>query len=112
MDSLCIWRQDIAETLRSHFVGMHELRKNLTKLLEALQEEGQEVVITRQGKAMAVIIAVEKYLEVQQALKELSDPEYLASLLQARKEIREGKGVEEGGLQGPLVCGGVSGSPM
>ena len=30
------------EVLRSQFVGMHELRKNLTKLLDSLQAEGQE----------------------------------------------------------------------
>ena len=81
------------ELLRSHFMGTHELRKNLTKVLEELDKEGREVVITRQGKPAAVIINVEKYLEVQQALKEFSDPEYLASLLEARKEVREGKGV-------------------
>ena len=83
----------MAEILRSRFVGMHELRKELTKLLEALKDEGQEVVITSQGKPTAVIIDVEKYLEVQQALREFSDPEYLAELLEARREIREGKGV-------------------
>lgn len=81
------------ELLKSHFMGTHELRKNLTKVLAELAKEGQEVVITRQGKPAAVIVDVEKYLEVQQALKEFSDPEYLASLLEARKEIREGKGI-------------------
>jgi len=83
----------MVELLRTHFVGMHELRKDLTKLLEALQEEGQEVVITRQGKPMAVIVDLEKYLEVQQAMREFSQPEYLANLLEAKREIREGKGV-------------------
>ncbi|MBI4317478.1 MAG: type II toxin-antitoxin system Phd/YefM family antitoxin [Chloroflexi bacterium] len=82
------------EILRSQFVGTHELRKNLSKLLEALKEEGGEVVITQQGKPTAVIIDLEKYLEVQEALEEFSDPEYLAALLEARKEIREGKGVD------------------
>jgi len=53
------------EILRSYFVGLHELRKNLTRLLTALKEEGQEVVITRQGKPTAVIIDLKKYLEVQ-----------------------------------------------
>ena len=83
----------MAELLRSPFVGMHELRKNLTKLLDGLRQEGADVVITRQGKPAAVVMDVEKYLEVQQAFREFSDPEYLASLLQARAEIREGKGI-------------------
>lgn len=81
------------EILDRQFVGMHELRKNLTRLLEDLEREGRDVVITRQGKPMAVIVDLEKYLEVQQALKEFSNPDYLASLLQAKEEIREGRGV-------------------
>lgn len=81
------------EILKSHFVGTHELRKNLTILLEELEKEGQEIVITRQGKPTAIIIDIDKYLEVQQALKEFSDPAYLVSLVEAKKEIREGKGV-------------------
>lgn len=76
--------------LRSRFMGTHELRKNLTKVLEDLEKEGQEVVITRLGKPAAVIIDVGKYLEMQEALKESCYPEYLADLLEARKEIREG----------------------
>lgn len=83
----------MADILRSPFVGVHEVRKNLTRLLEALKAEGPDVVITRQGKPAAVIVDIEKYLEVQQALKEFSDPEYLASLLEARREIRAGQGV-------------------
>jgi len=81
------------EILKSPFVGVHELRKNLTKLLSSVTEDGTEVVITRQGKPVALLIDIEKYFEVKQALKEFSDPKYLAELLEARKEIREGKGI-------------------
>src|SRR3970040_1936922 len=93
MFALSFGRYRMSEILRSRFVGMHELRKNLTKLLDDLREEGQEVVITRQGKPTAVIVDMDKYLEVQQALKEFSDPEYLASLLEAKRDIRQGKGI-------------------
>ena len=81
------------DILRNPFVGVHELRKNLTKLLSSVKEDGTEVVITQQGKPVALIMDIEKYLEVKQALKEFSDPEYLADLLEARKEITEGKGI-------------------
>ncbi len=81
------------EILRSQFVGMNELRQKLPKLLEGLAQEGADVVITRQGKPAAVLINVEKYLEVQQALREFSDPRYLAELLKARQEIRQGEGI-------------------
>ena len=49
--------------------------------------------ITRQGKPAAVIIGLEYYLEVQDALNELSDPAYLRELLAAREEILQGKGI-------------------
>lgn len=81
------------EILNNPFVGVHELRKNLTRLLSSVKEDGVEVVITQQGKPVALMVDVEKYLEVRQALREFSNPEYLAELLEARKEIREGKGV-------------------
>jgi prevent-host-death family protein len=81
------------EILGRQLVGMHELRRYLTKLLEGFEREGQEVVITRQGKPMAVIVDLEKYLEEQQALAEFSDREYLASLLSAKDEIATGRGV-------------------
>ncbi len=82
----------MTEILARQFVGVHELRKNLTKLLDELRDEGQEVVITRQGKPAAIIVNVERYLEVRRALEEFSDPEYLASLIEARAEIRRGEG--------------------
>lgn len=81
------------EILESQFVGVHELRRNLTRLLSSVREDGAEVVITQQGKPVALLMNIEKYLEVKQALKEFSDPKYLADLLEAKKEIREGKGV-------------------
>jgi len=63
-------RRQVQGLLRNRFVGMHELRKNLAKLLDSLREEGQDVVITRQGKPVAVVVGLERYLEAQEALKE------------------------------------------
>lgn len=81
------------DVLRNPFVGAHELRKNLTSLLSSVQENDAEVVVTQQGKPVAVLMGIEKYLEFKQALKEFSDPEFLADLLEAKKEFREGKGI-------------------
>ena len=81
------------DVLGRHVVGLHELRRHLGKLLDRLAHEGEEVVITRQGKPTAVIVEVEKYLEVQEAFKEISDPEYLANLLKARREVRKGDAI-------------------
>ena len=81
------------DLLKNPFVGVHELRKNLTELLTSIREEDQDLVVTQNGKPVAVLMDVEKYLEMQEALRELSDPEYLAALLEAKAEIKAGKGI-------------------
>jgi len=83
----------VRDLLRSRFVGMHELRTKLPQLLDALRNEASEMIITRQGKPTAVIIDIERYLEVQDALAEFADPAYLRELLAARQQIEQGAGV-------------------
>ena len=83
----------MSEIPRSQFVGMGELRANLSKLLDVLEEEDQELVITRDGKPLAVIVGLNKYLEIEQALREFSDPEFVERLFESRNEIRTGKGI-------------------
>jgi len=74
------------------FVGVHEFRKNLTKLLDDFKTEKGELVITQQGKPVAILSDMETYLEMKQALKEFADPVYLTQLLAAKREIKTGKG--------------------
>lgn len=81
------------DLLKNPFVGVHELRRSLTELLADIREQGQDLVITQNGKPVAVLVDVERYLETQEALRELSDPAYLAALLQAKKEIEAGEGI-------------------
>jgi prevent-host-death family protein len=83
----------MTEMRSGHAVDVHELGSNVDKVLDDLRAEGHDVVITREGKPAAVIVDVERYREVQQALQEFSDPEYLAALLAARDEIRGGQGI-------------------
>ena len=81
------------EHLNGRFLDMRDFQEQLPSLLAALEQEGDEIVITRRGKPAAVVIDAGRYAEVQQALREFSDPEYLAGLLQSRAEIRAGLGV-------------------
>ena len=81
------------DLLKSPFVGVHELRKDLPRILEQIKDEGVDVVITKQGKPVAVLLDVEKYEEMYETLRDFSDPEYVQKLWEAQQEIREGKGV-------------------
>ena len=79
--------------LSIQFVGAHEFRKNLTKLISGLKKDKGELVITQQGKPVAILSDMETYLEMKQAMKEFSHPTFIAELIQAKQEIKAGKGI-------------------
>jgi len=74
-------------------VESRELGENIEQVLASLEAEGEDLVITTDGKPTAVVVDMEKYLEMQEALREFSDPAFVAGLLEARAEIRAGTGV-------------------
>lgn len=82
------------------FVGSHELRKELTRLLDNVKKTNEPVVITSQGKPTAILTSVENYNQLQEmidelqlAIKELTDKTYIKSLVEQKEKIRSGKGV-------------------
>lgn len=87
------------DILEIPYVGTYELRKDLPLLLAQLQRKGDGVVITQKGKPAAMLLSVKKYLEMkllveelEDAIRELADKDYITELLRAEKEIRAGKG--------------------
>ncbi len=79
--------------IENPFVGVHELRKELPQLLKRVHEEGTDIVVTQQGKPVAILLSVERYLEMRESIRDLSDPQYVQELIAARREIDEGKGI-------------------
>ncbi len=80
------------DLLRNPFIGVHELRKELTHLLETVHKEGADIVVTQQGKPVAVLLDIERYLEMRETIRDLSDPSYIQDLITARRETDQGKG--------------------
>lgn len=78
--------------IQNQFVGTYELRKRLSGLLGNLKK-GKEIVITKRGKPSAILMAIEEYLELQEAMREFADPSYLKELLAAKEEIDSDRGV-------------------
>ena len=82
------------------FIGSHELRKDLTKLLDSVKKTNEPVVITSQGKPTAILTSVENYNQLQEmidelqlAIKELTDRAYIKTLIEEKKKVRAGKGI-------------------
>jgi prevent-host-death family protein len=85
--------------LSSPFVGSHELRRDLTRLLDNVKKTNEPVVVTSQGKPTAILTSVENYNQLQEmvdelqlAIKELADEKYIKALINEKKKIRSGKG--------------------
>ena len=86
------------DIINSTFIGAYELRKNLTDLLAKLHGKKEEIVVTQNGKPAAMLLSVAKYLEMKQlneeledAMRELANKEYLKTLTGAVAEIRQKK---------------------
>ena len=84
------------------FIGSHELRRDLTRLLDSVKKTNEPVVITSQGKPTAILTSVENYNQLQEiidelqlAIKELTDKTYIKTLIEEKKKVRSGKGILE-----------------
>lgn len=82
------------------FIGSHELRRELTRLLENVKKTNEPVVVTSQGKPTAILTSVENYNQLQEmvdelhlAIKELADKKYIKELIEEKKKISSGKGI-------------------
>jgi len=87
------------------FIGAHEFRKELTRLLDTVQKTNEPVVITTQGKPTAILTSIENFNQLQEmidelqlAIKELSEKEYINELIKEKTKIKSGKGIAAGDL--------------
>lgn len=76
--------------LQKQFIGVDELRRELTKILDNLPKKGGEIVITQHGKPQAMLIDLELYLELQEQLADY-DPKLIAKVNRALKTAKTGK---------------------
>ncbi len=87
------------DILEIPFVGAYQLRKDLPLLLHRLQKGDDGMMVTQRGKPAAMLLSLKKYQamkmlieELEEAVKELANKEYMGELAKAEREIRSGKG--------------------
>jgi prevent-host-death family protein len=74
----------------ARIVGVKEAHQQLTKLIRAA-EEGEQVVITRDGTPSAVLLGVAEYNSVMATLEEMADPGALRALREAQADAKAGR---------------------
>lgn len=83
----------LADILQKKFIGVDDLRRQLTNILDKLPQEGGEVVITQHGQPKAILTDIDSYLGLLETLEDLSTPGFIDSIHQAVKEVKAGKGL-------------------
>ena len=71
-------------------VGIKEAHQQLTKLIRAV-ERGDQVVITREGAPVAILLGTNEYNSMMATLEEMADPGALRALREAQSDAKAGR---------------------
>jgi antitoxin YefM len=62
---------------------LDEVRNHLSDIIDRVEHEHERVTVTRNGRAVAVILSPEDLAELEESLALLSDPQALADIREA-----------------------------
>lgn len=71
----------------------NEARANFYKIIEEAGENMRQFTVTHRGKPPVIIMSVEEFEGWQETLDIMSNKKLVAEIKQARKELKEGKGI-------------------
>ncbi|MBA7601058.1 hypothetical protein ES703_08125 [subsurface metagenome] len=71
-------------------VGVKEAHRKLPRLLREA-EAGKQIVVSRNGKPVAVVIGAKEYNSIMATLEEMADPRALRALREAQKDSAAGR---------------------
>ena len=71
-------------------VGVKEAHRILPKLLRDA-ESGKQIVVSRKGKPVAVVIGAKEYNSIMATLEEITDPRALRALHEAQEDSAAGR---------------------
>lgn len=74
-------------------VPARELRNNLARLLDAVAERREHVVVTRRGRPAAALVPFDEYEALEETAEILSDRDALAAIEAGLAELERGESV-------------------
>lgn len=79
------------ESSTTRVISALQARQKFGQLLDQVRFQGYRFLVERAGQPMAVMVGIEEWENIIETLAEIDDPDYLASIRQARREIEIGK---------------------
>lgn len=72
-------------------LSLAQVKSHLSEVIDDVENEHRRVVITKHGKPAAVLMSAEDLEAIEDTLDLLSDPNAMASLRRAEKDVSEGR---------------------
>lgn len=75
----------------ARIVPFTEARARLSELLDAVESDHEHVVVTRNGRPVAVMLSADEWEAVEETLDALADPELLGDLAASERDVAAGR---------------------
>ncbi len=75
-------------------VPFTDARATLSELLDLVEREQEHVVITRNGKPVAIVMSADEWESWEETIEVLSDPELMAALARSEEDVKAGRLVD------------------
>ena len=72
-------------------VPLTEARASLSELVDSVEREHEQVVITRNGKPVALLVSPAEWESMEETIEVLSDPELMAVLAESERDVQAGR---------------------
>ena len=69
---------------------LSEARERLSEIVDDVATTGADLVITKHGRPMAVVIGYDEYESLIETLNILSDPDTMSALAEAESDLKAG----------------------
>jgi prevent-host-death family protein len=89
----CRARQEMTRIPVMTTLSLSEIKARLSEIVDEVERHHERVVLTRNGTPAAVILSPEDLEALEDTLDLLSDPDALAEIRAARREVDAGKAV-------------------
>jgi antitoxin YefM len=80
-------------------LSLAEIKARLSEIVDGIEERHERVILTRNGKPAAILMSPDDLDALEDTLEILSDPEAVAEIMRARKDIAQGKGIRAAELR-------------
>lgn len=74
-------------------IPLAEVRADLSRILDEVDRTHERITVTRNGRPVAVVMSPDDLESLEETLDILSDPNALAEIRAAERDIDEGKGI-------------------